>query len=530
MLKDGGSIGHLFSSDFVDSLPDDSQRENFRREVLNACYSFTNPFPATNPALLSFSSDLANDLGLENLIETQDFLMLCSGNLGPSDIKTYASCYGGHQFGVWAGQLGDGRCVNFGELKNRQGRSITLQTKGSGPTPYSRMGDGYAVIRSSIREYLASEAMYHLGIPTTRALALISTGDQVIRDMFYDGHPEPEQGAITVRTSPSFIRFGNFELHSIRNEIQTLKQLLDYTICRHYPELVNGAIEGSYSPFFQEVCLRTANLIAAWNGVGFVHGVMNTDNMSALGLTIDYGPFCFMDIYDENWTPNTTDTRGRYSLKNQMAVAKWNLYKLACALLPLGIPAEELEDGLAIFDIAYEAAWLKTMRGKLGLINPEKGDQTLFLKLLHLLQTHRADWTIFFRQLAKIDPLSESSAHEDWSIIGRAFYADPSPSNDRTALLSDWLLSYRNRLNSDSLAWSDRSTLMNSVNPKFVLRNYLAQEAIEAAGNNDLSKLKELEEVLSSPYSEHSKLDHLSNGRPAWAQNHPHCSALSCSS
>lgn len=530
MLKNDGSIGLLFSSDFVDSLPGDPQRENFRREVLNAGYSLTNPFPARNPTLLSFSSDLAYELGLENLVETQEFLSLCSGNWVPPSIKTYASCYGGHQFGVWAGQLGDGRCINFGELRNRRGMPITLQAKGSGPTPYSRMGDGFAVARSSIREYLASEAMHHLGIPTTRALALIRTGDKVIRDIFYDGHPEPEQGAITVRSSPSFIRFGNFELYSIRNELQTLKQLLDYTICRHYPELVNGPIEESYSPFFQEVCVRTANLIAAWNGVGFVHGVMNTDNMSVLGLTIDYGPFCFMDIYDENWTPNTTDTRGRYSLKNQMAVAKWNLYKLACALLPIGVPAEELEDGLAIFDVAYEAAWLKTMREKLGLSNPEKGDQALFLQLLHLLQTHRADWTIFFRQLAKIDPLPENSAHADGKIIDRAFYTDSEPSNDRTALWSDWLRAYRNRLNSDHLDRYERSTMMNNVNPKFVLRNHLAQEAIEAAEKDDLSKVKDLEEVLSDPYSEHSKLEHLSNGRPAWAQTHPHCSALSCSS
>ena len=530
MLINEDSIGLIFSNDFVNSLPGDPQRENFRREVLSACYSVTTPFTAQNPSLLSFSPDLAYELGLNNFVETHEFLSLFTGKQVPPEITTYASCYGGHQFGVWAGQLGDGRCINFGEVKNRDGIPITLQTKGSGPTPYSRMGDGFAVLRSSIREYLASEAMHHLGIPTTRALALIRTGDKVIRDMFYDGHPEPEQGAITVRSSPSFIRFGNFELYSVRNEIPTLKKLLDYTIARYYPELISGRIEESYSPFFREVCIRTANLIAAWNGVGFVHGVMNTDNMSVLGLTIDYGPFCFMDIYDENWTPNTTDTQGRYSVRNQSVVAKWNLYKLACALLPVGVAAEELEDGLALFDVAYEAAWLKTMRNKLGLVNPEKGDRELILQLLQLLHSHRVDWTIFFRQLSKIDPLSEKSNGEDHEFLVAAFYETLATSNASAPFLSEWLKAYRHRLSLDRLDAFSRNTLMKSVNPKYVLRNYLAQEAIEAAENADLSKLKALEEVLSNPYSEHSQLEHLSKGRPSWAKTHPHCSALSCSS
>ncbi len=284
------------------------------RQVHGACYSRVDPTPVRAPKLLAWSREVADLLGLDETdLRDPRFAEVFGGNALLPGMVPYAACYGGHQFGNWAGQLGDGRAITLGETVNPQGQRWELQLKGAGPTPYSRRADGRAVLRSSIREFICSEAMHHLGVPTTRALSLVATGEPVIRDMFYDGNARPEPGAIVRRVAPSFIRFGNFEIFASRGEEPLLQQLIDFTIDRDFPELAEAEPDSVQRrlKWFEEVCRRSAVLIAHWMRVGFVHGVMNTDNMSILGLTIDYGPYGWIDNFDPDWTPNTTDAGGR---------------------------------------------------------------------------------------------------------------------------------------------------------------------------------------------------------------------------
>ena len=263
------------------------------------------------PKTIAYSREVAALLDLDRAeCESELFAQVFGGNQLLEGMDPYAMCYGGHQFGNWAGQLGDGRAINLGEVLNRKGEHWTLQLKGAGPTPYSRTADGLAVLRSSIREFLCSEAMFHLGVPTTRALSLVSTGEQVMRDMFYDGNPKFEPGAIVCRVAPSFVRFGNFQIFAARGDIENLKRLVDFTIVNDFPHLGAPSPE-VYASWFEEVCVRTCEMIVHWMRVGFVHGVMNTDNMSILGLTIDYGPYGWLEDYDPGWTPNTTDASGK---------------------------------------------------------------------------------------------------------------------------------------------------------------------------------------------------------------------------
>ena len=287
------------------------------------------------PRLIAHSREVASLLGIDPAdVASPAFAQVFGGNALLEGMQPYAANYGGHQFGHWAGQLGDGRAITLGEVINAAGERWELQLKGAGPTPYSRTADGRAVLRSSVREFLCSEAMHHLGVPTTRALSLVTTGEQVVRDMFYDGNPEPEPGAIVCRVAPSFIRFGNFELPAARGDVALLTRLVDFTIQRDFPELVSGTRDGAAdrlsealrAEWFGQVCERTARMVAHWMRVGFVHGVMNTDNMSILGLTIDYGPYGWIDDFDPDWTPNTTDAAGRrYRFGQQPQVAYWNL-------------------------------------------------------------------------------------------------------------------------------------------------------------------------------------------------------------
>jgi uncharacterized protein YdiU (UPF0061 family) len=307
-----------FDHSFISELPADSETENYCRQVTGACYSLVEPIQVKRPQLVAYSPEVAEVLNLsEQVCRSADFLQVFSGNRILPAMKPYASCYGGHQFGQWAGQLGDGRAINLGEVVNVNGQRWGLQLKGAGPTPYSRGADGFAVLRSSIREFLCSEAMHHLGVPTTRALSLVTTGEQIGRDMFYDGNPKQEAGAVVCRVAPSFTRFGSFQLFSARGDTAILKQLIDYTVRTDFPHLAEPSTD-VYLTWFQEVCHKTAMLMVDWMGVGFVHGVMNTDNMSILGLTIDYGPYGWLEDYDPTWTPNTTDAQGRrYSFGNQ---------------------------------------------------------------------------------------------------------------------------------------------------------------------------------------------------------------------
>ncbi|MCF5929030.1 YdiU family protein, partial [Xanthomonas perforans] len=302
---------HLhFDNRLRQQLPGDPEEGARRREV-GAAWSSVLPTPVAAPYLIAHSAEMAQVLGLEAAeIASAQFAQVFGGNALYPGMQPWAVNYGGHQFGHWAGQLGDGRAISLGEAIGTDGGRYELQLKGAGPTPYSRGADGRAVLRSSIREFLCSEAMHHLGVPTTRALSLVGTGEAVVRDMFYDGHPQREPGAIVCRVAPSFIRFGNFELPSARGDIALLKQWVDFTIARDFPALA-GASEALYADWFAQVCERTAVMVAHWMRVGFVHGVMNTDNMSILGLTIDYGPYGWVDDYDPDWTPNTTDAQGR---------------------------------------------------------------------------------------------------------------------------------------------------------------------------------------------------------------------------
>ncbi|MEO6518844.1 MAG: protein adenylyltransferase SelO, partial [Pseudoxanthomonas sp.] len=457
-------------------------------------------------------------------LSTPEFAQVFGGNALLPGMQPFAANYGGHQFGHWAGQLGDGRAISLGEAINRAGQRWELQLKGAGPTPYSRTADGRAVLRSSVREFLCSEAMHHLGVPTTRALSLVGTGERVVRDMFYDGHPQAEPGAIVCRVAPSFLRFGSFELPASRGELALLRQLADFTIDRDFPDL-HGEGEARYAEWFAQVCERTASMVAHWMRVGFVHGVMNTDNMSILGLTIDYGPYGWIDHYDPDWTPNTTDAQGRrYRFGWQSQIAYWNLTRLAGALSSLFASAEPLQDALRRYRATYAAADHDNIARKLGLAECREDDVALMQNLLGLLHAGEMDMTIFFRALASIDRVATPAmAFDD------AFY----DAEKRAAIeldLLDWLQRYQTRLQSDPLPAAQRSQRMNAANPRFVLRNYLAQQAIDRAMQGDAAGIAELLEVMRHPYEEQPGREHYAQRRPEWARDSAGCSMLSCSS
>jgi uncharacterized protein YdiU (UPF0061 family) len=516
---------------FADQLPGDPLLENSRRQVTGACYSFVEPTPVSAPAVVAYSREAAAELGLSEAdCRTTWFRDLFSGNLVLDGMKPYAMCYGGHQFGNWAGQLGDGRAINLGEIVNPHGRRWTLQLKGAGPTPYSRSADGLAVLRSSLREFICSEAMHHLGIPTTRALSLILTGDQVLRDMFYDGHPAYEPGAVVCRTAPSFIRFGNFEILSARKEYDLLEQLVRYTIATDFNHIVSGSFTDQCLQWFAEVCEKTARMIVHWMRVGFVHGVMNSDNMSILGLTIDYGPYGWLEGYDPRWTPNTTDAQGRrYCYGNQPYMAQWNLMQLANALYPLIKEEKPLQEALDRYRQVFQSEWQQTLRGKLGLHTEEKSDDQLISTLLELLGTAETDYTIFFRNLADLQ-ISEKSGEGLLETISAAFYQPEEIDQEHLDNLKNWLHLYRLRLLRNDKSDEQRRLTMNRINPRYVFRNYLAQQAIDKVEQGDYTMVEELLDLFRKPYDEQPERSSFAAKRPEWARNKPGCSMLSCSS
>ena len=491
-----------FENTFVRDLPADPVHINIPRPVSNACYTRVSPTPVAAPRLLAWSDALGDALGLSR--PSAAAVEMLGGNRVLPGMEPYAARYGGHQFGHWAGQLGDGRAITLAEILAADGSRQELQLKGAGKTPYSRTADGRAVLRSSLREFACSEAMFHLGVPTTRALCLVETGEQVIRDMFYDGHPEPEPGAIVCRVAPTFVRFGNFQILSATEEIDALKRLADYVIREHFPGL-------SYAAWYQEVCRRTALLMVDWMRLGFVHGVMNTDNLSILGVTIDYGPYGWLEGYDPMWTPNTTDAQGRrYSYGNQPGIAQWNLARLAEALLPI-VEREKLEEGLNLYADTFNDAWRNALAQKLGLESP---DEELASELLEALAESETDFTIFFRQLARVPVTGDLLAP-----LRDAFYEE-APHERLVA----WLERYVKK------APADRATRMDRVNPKYVFRNYLAQQAIDALEAGDPSVLERLMAVLQRPYDEQPESENFAARRPEWARHKAGCSALSCSS
>ena len=377
-----------FDNRFVNELPGDPDRSTRRRQVLGAAWSAAAPTPVADPALVAHAHEVAALVGIaEQDVHSPTFARLFGGNELLPGMAPYAACYGGHQFGNWAGQLGDGRAMSLGEVVNAAGERWELQLKGAGPTPYSRTADGRAVLRSSIREFLCSEAMHHLGVPTTRALSLVLTGEKVMRDMFYDGNPMHEPGAVVCRVAPSFTRFGNFEILASRGDVELLRKLVHYTIKNDYPQLGEPSPE-VYLTWLTEVCRRTAIMLVHWQRVGFVHGVMNTDNMSILGLTIDYGPYGWLENYDPGWTPNTTDASGkRYRFGNQPQIALWNLARLAESLYPLIEKIEPLQEALTVYSDTFKQAYNEMMAGKLGLQSFDPAiDETLTDELFQVLQ------------------------------------------------------------------------------------------------------------------------------------------------
>jgi uncharacterized protein YdiU (UPF0061 family) len=542
-----------FDDTFQRQLPEDSERGPRRRQVLGACFSAVEPSKVSSPSLIAYSREAASliDLTPEEC-DSPLFVEVFSGNRLLADMHPYAACYGGHQFGNWAGQLGDGRAITLGAVISNGGPGWELQLKGAGPTPYSRTADGRAVVRSSVREFLCSEAMFHLGVPTTRALSLVRTGDLVVRDMFYDGNPRPEPGAIVCRMAPSFLRFGNFEILASRGDKETLARLGKYTLERHFSSL-GAPGPDAYAAFFEEVCRRTAVMIAHWMRVGFVHGVMNTDNMSVLGLTIDYGPYGWLEGFDPDWTPNTTDRNGRrYRFSHQPGVALWNLVRFAEALMPLVGRAEPLERALGVYEETLRTTLHELWLAKLGLpaaatpadFDPDRwanepsplgiplGDDLLD-ELLRVLSAAETDMTLFFRQLAEVPASSAWLERPDRELIApleSAYYLPEQLDATHTSRVASWLRRYLRRCMDAGLPETARRQRMNAINPKFVLRNYLAQLAIDRAEQGDPEGVKELLEVLRQPYAEQPGKEAYAEKRPDWARHRAGCSMLSCSS
>jgi uncharacterized protein YdiU (UPF0061 family) len=436
------------------------------------------------------SDRLAREMGLDAWLQGDAALQTLSGNRPPPDGGPFASVYSGHQFGVWAGQLGDGRALLLGEVDTPAG-ALEVQIKGSGLTPYSRMGDGRAVLRSSIREFLASEAMHALGIPTTRALAVIGSPQPVRRETI-------ETAAVVTRVAPSFLRFGHFEhfAHTAQ-DTAALRQLFDATLRRYFP-----ALEATPAALLEEVARRTARLIAQWQLVGFCHGVMNTDNMSLLGLTIDYGPFGFLDAFDPHHVCNHSDDQGRYSYARQPGVAFWNLHALAQALLPLvdgprEAASEPLLAALEPYKAEFAQAMLTGLRAKLGLTASHDDDAALADDLLRLMAEDRADFTITWRRLARPD------AARDVFLQREKFDA--------------WLARYRERLAWEASDDAERAARMQRINPKYVLRNHLAQTAIEAAQRGEFGETTRLLKVLERPFDEQPEHEADAGYPPDWA-------------
>ena len=529
-----------FESQFVDRLPGDVDTRNFCRQVQGACYSFVAPTPVVDPTVLAYSAEVAESLGLSmEWMDSKQAAAVLGGNALLPGMKPYAACYGGHQFGNWAGQLGDGRAINLGETVSSRGERWVMQLKGAGRTPYSRSGDGLAVLRSSVREFLCSESMHYLGVPTTRALSLVLTGEQVTRDVFYDGRPRKEPGAIVCRVAPTFTRFGNFEILAERQEIENLRKLVDFTIATDFPHLDSNAPE-VVSDWFSEVCVRTAEMVVHWMRVGFVHGVMNTDNMSILGQTIDYGPYGWLEGYDPNWTPNTTDSAHHsYAFGNQPQVAHWNLLQLANAIYPLFEEEGPLQAGLNRYVEVLKSSYHAMMASKLGLRRfEETQDGPLLEELDVVLQAVETDMTLFYRQLATIqlDGIEidnvDDLVTEGWALrlIADAYYTPNEVKQEVLVSTKSWLQRYVRRLIQDCRSDAERSSSMNAVNPLYVLRNYLAQQAIDLAEKGDYAEIGRLLKLLKSPYDIQSGMSAYALKRPEWARNKAGCSMLSCSS
>ncbi|MEA3352412.1 MAG: YdiU family protein [Campylobacterota bacterium] len=462
----------------------------FLKKINNDHYSFVDPKPLKNPKLISVNRALANEITLNShFIDSVEFVKFINGENLTDNIKPFSYAYSGHQFGFHVPNLGDGRALNLGKLNSYQ-----LQTKGSGITPYSRDGDGRAVLRSSIREYLLSEAMYGLGIPTTRALGIISSDTKV-----YRGY-ETEKASIVLRASTSWIRFGSFEFaYNSENKEENLKNLADFLIDESYPHLKE--LDNKYEELYFEIVDKTIELMALWQSVGFCHGVMNTDNMSAAGLTIDYGPYAFMEEFDQGYVCNLSDKEGRYSFTNQPFIAQWNLSVLAKVLSPIA------DEGLMNsyndhFIGKFKKRYFAIMKEKLGLYNNDIDDTTLILRMFSALQAESIDYNSFFYKISC----------GDFEFINRV-------------QIKGWFKLYKNRLEHETVSKEERFSRMKKINPKFVLRNYMLQDAIDKAEQGDYTLVNDFLEIAQDPFADHPKYEHYTKPKPNWEPLKCSCSS-----
>ena len=468
---------------------------------LTGCYTALNPTPLTGGRLLYHNAPLATSMGLDSELFAGNGHDVWHGAALLPGMQPLAQVYSGHQFGVWAGQLGDGRGILLGEQRLDDGSKLDWHLKGAGLTPYSRMGDGRAVIRSSVREFLASEALHHLGIPTTRALTLSIGDEPVYRET-------TERGAMLMRISPSHLRFGHFEHFFYSQQQEKVQQLADYAIRHHWPHLEAEA--DRYQQWFTDIVLRTARLIALWQSVGFAHGVMNTDNMSILGLTIDYGPFGFLDDYQPDFICNHSDYQGRYSFENQPMIGLWNLNRLAHALSGL-LTTEQLRTALSAYEPELMRVWGERMRAKLGLLTQQSNDNEILTDLLALMTQEHSDYTLTFRLLSETQQAESRSPLRDEFIDREAF--------------DGWYQRYRSRLMDEQVSDTERQAVMKAANPAVILRNYLAQQAIEEAERGEQGALARLHQALQQPFSDETAAEYRQRP-PDWGKT----LEVSCSS
>lgn len=471
--------------------------EHSYAEKLEGFYVDWDADKAKAPELIRFNSALAEALGLElDKVDAATLADWFSGNEKPDGAHTLAQVYAGHQFGGFSPQLGDGRALLIGEVVSTQSERFDIQLKGSGRTPFSRGGDGKAAIGPVLREYLMAEAMHLLGVPTTRALAAVKTGDYVFRD-------RPLPGAVLTRVAASHVRVGTFQFFASRGEMEKVQQLADYVIWRHYPELAKS--DDKYTALLVQVCERQAMLVAKWMSLGFIHGVMNTDNMTLSGETIDYGPCAFMEHYDPKTVFSSIDEHGRYAYGNQPVLAQWNLARLAECLVPLMDDNKEkaIESATGIiegFSGLYDAKWTDAMRPKLGLLTAQEGDQDLAKGFLQTMEGQKVDFTLAFRNLAQVLRNDENALREQYQA---------------TALLDPWLEKWRERIAVETDVSPDqRADQMDLVNPLYIPRNHKVEEALGAAGDGDMTLFDALFDVLQSPFA-------MQLGQEAYAEPDP---------
>ncbi|NIP30135.1 MAG: YdiU family protein [Candidatus Dadabacteria bacterium] len=481
--------------------------DNTYRNLPEDFYQIVNPTPFDNPYFIAFNSDASKliDINLNdsNRARYLDFLSGKKIIAGEQPIALY---YTGHQFGVYNKDIGDGRAILLGEIRNSSNEKWDIHLKGAGRTRYSRNFDGRAVLRSTIREYLCSEAVYSLGIPTTRALCIIGSDEEVYRE-------KTEFGAMMIRMAQSHVRFGSFEGFHYNGQHENIKILADYVIDNHYPEIRNDGEK--YKLFLFNVAKSTANLIANWQAIGFTHGVMNTDNMSIIGLTLDYGPYGFMENFNQDFTPNHSDHFGRYNYRNQPSIGYWNLQKLL-QCFKIIISDKESQETLELYKNIYFDSYYKLMLKKLGLTNVKDKDKKFVDNTVKIIERYSVDYTIFFRQLSNFDKSSKSIKNKflkRLSLLNSDFY--------------EWFMQYKKRLEEETSTDIERKKLMDSINPKYILRNYITEEVIrKAEDKNDHSEIEKTRNIFKKPYDEQPEFDEYAKESPEWAKN----LVISCSS